>query len=332
MPLLRNKLTLGTCVVLVAALSGCYLDDVDRSLAQERASIADIEELQPFSAESAVQIAPLIEFPDTGVFTRIHPTKMAVGKDGKIYFNTSLAVVYRVDVNGVLEEVSVLPNAGGIPDDDFTIGITFDKRGDLYVSNVTGIYRISKKDLKPPMLAQPVPNTKIADIPAGLEFPMGLIADKKGNLYVADILGGAIYKVDIGTGQGAHFFSSPELLAPMVFPSNNLFGVGFGLTDLTIDTEGKYLYFGTQESHKIFRLGIQPDGTAGQLEELAHIPNLAFNGISFDKRSKTVFLSVPWVNFENGIQLPTNKVAISGSIWAINIRQLEKDGFATPSR
>ena len=67
----------------------------------------------------------------------------------------------------------MLPNAGGIPDDDFTVGITFDPRGDLYVSNVTGIYRIAAEDLRPQTLEQPVANVKIADIPEGLQFPMG---------------------------------------------------------------------------------------------------------------------------------------------------------------
>ena len=33
------------------------------------------------SAGAAVQDIPLIEFEDTGAFTRIHPTKIAIGQD-----------------------------------------------------------------------------------------------------------------------------------------------------------------------------------------------------------------------------------------------------------
>ncbi len=274
-----------------------------------------------------VQGTPLIEFEDTGSATRIHPTKMTIGKDQKIYFNSSTAIVYRIDEKGELEQVSVLPNAGGIPDDDFTIGITFDKRGNLYVSNNTGIYLISKNDLRAEL---PAPNTKIADIPADLQSAMGLIADKKGNLYLSDIFGGAIYKIDIDKGEAVKWFSDPALLAPNVLPSNNLFGIGFGLTDLAIDQRGKYLYFGTQETHKIYRLRINRDGSAGELEELAHVPNLAFNGISFDSVRNKIYLSVPWENFENGIQVDSDKVEVAGSIWAIDIKQLKKDDSATP--
>ncbi len=284
----------------------------------------------PFSPVSATQDVPLIAFEDTGAFTRVHPTKMAIGKDRKIYFNSSLAVVYRVDEEGTLEEVSVLPNAGGIPDDDFTIGITFDRPGNLYVSNMTGIYKISARALRRRTLEQPVAATKIADIPADLLFPMGLVADRRGHLYLSDIFGGAIFKIDIDTGQATSWFSDPALAAPVVVPSDNLFGIGFGITDIAIGNRGRYLYFGTQETHRIYRLGINRDGSAGALEELAHLPNLAFNGVSFDMVGKKVYLSVPWEFFENGIQTLTNPVEVAGSIWMIDVRQLQRNGFATP--
>lgn len=281
-------------------------------------------------SENPLQGIPLIAFEDTGPFTRIHPTKMAIGSDRKIYFNSSLAIVYRIDEDGLLEAVSILPNAGGIPDDDFTIGITFDTRGDLYVSNSTGIYMMSAQDLQPDSLPQPVPNTKIGDLPAGLLQPMGLVADTRGNLYLADWQGGAIYKIDIATGDGVLWFSDPALLAPMVLPSNNLFGIGFGIMDLAIDTQGKYLYFGTQETHRIYRLRIKKDGSPGNLEELAHVPNLAFNGISFDMVDNKVYIAAPWENFQNGIQVATDTVEVAGSIWVIDIEELEEDGVAHP--
>ena len=290
----------------------------------------DTQASQALDAESAAQGAPLVAFQDTGIFTRIHPTKMAIGKDRKIYFNSSLATVYRVDEAGVLEKVSVLPNAGGIPDDDFTIGITFDRAGNLFVSNITGVYMLSARDLRPETLEQPVASVKVVDIPAELLFPMGLVADSRGNLYLCDIFGGAIFKIDVDEGHIAPWFSDPELLAPDVLPSNNLFGIGFGLTDIAIGNRGKYLYFGTQETHKVYRLGINPDGSAGALEELAHLPSLAFNGISFDMVAKKIYLAVPWEHFENGIQTDTDPVEIGGSIWTIDVRQLENDGVATP--
>ncbi len=278
----------------------------------------------------AVQGMPLIAFEDTGVATRIHSTKIAVGPDRKLYFNTALATVYRVDDDCVLEVVSVLPNAGGIPDDDFTVGITFDQQGELYVSNTTGVYLIRATDLQPDVLEQPVANLKIADIPARLQFPMGLVADAQGHLYLSDIFGGSIYKIDIATDEVMRWFSAAALLAPNVLPSNNMFGIGFGLTDLAIDPEGVYLYFGTQETHRIHRLPINPDGAPGQLEDLAHVPSLAFNGISFDMAARKIYLAVPWVNFESGIQIATHPVEIAGSIWAIDIAQMEAEGVATP--
>ena len=273
------------------------------------------------------QIDPLIAFEDTGPETRIHPTKMAVGPDGKIYFNSSAAVVYRVDELGTLEQVSVLPNAGGDPDDDFTIGISFDPAGNLYTVNNTGVYRIRAQDL---LAGVPAPADKIAYLPADLQFAMGLVADRIGHLYLSDILGGAIYKININSGTVIKWFSDPALVAPNVLPSNNLFGIGFGLTDLAIDSRGRNLYFGTQETHRIYRLGIDRNGAPGTLEELAHIPELAFNGISFDMTSQKIYLSVPWENFENGIQLPTDKVKVAGSIWSIDLKDLRRDGVATP--
>lgn len=280
--------------------------------------------------DHASQGIPLIEFEDTGVLTRIHPAKLTIGKDRKLYFNSSAAIVYWIDEDGVLEEVSILPNAGGIPDDDFTIGITFDTRGDLYVSNVTGIYMMRAQDLQPDSLPQPVPHTKIGDLPAGLMQPMGLVADKRGNLYQADWQGGAIYKIDIATGNGILWFSDPALLAPMVLPSNNLFGIGFGIMDMAIDTQGNCLYFGTQETHRIYRLRINPDGSPGHLDELAHVPNLAFNGISFDMVDNKVYVAAPWENFQNGIQVTTEHVEVAGSIWVIDLDELDEAGVADP--
>lgn len=316
-----------TGFALALISSGCGLDDGDIGLTDDAIG-AEILHLHG-TPTSGVQGPPLVEFPDTGPFTRIHPTKMAIGKDRKIYFNSSAAIVYRVDEDGTLETVTVLPNAGGIPDDDFTIGITFDRRGDLFVSNATGVFKISRRDLRPDVLAGPVPNTKIADIPPDLLFAMGLTAGKRGNLYLSDIFGGAIYEIDKRTGDVELWFSDPALLAPNVVPSDNLFGFGFGITDITIDGKGKYLYFGTQETHRIYRLGINRDGSAGALEELAHVPQLAFNGVSFDRVTKEVYLSVPWEKFENGIQTP-DPVTVGGSIWVIDVKKLKRDGFATP--
>ncbi len=290
----------------------------------------NLEATRAGGLETAVQGEPLAAFPDTGLFTRIHPTKMTMGPDRKIYFNSSLASVYRVDEDGFLEVVSILPNAGGIPDDDFTIGITFDTVGNLFVSNTTGVYRISKRDLRPSLLSEPVPSKKVVDIPPELLFPMGLVADARGDLYLADIFGGAIFKIDVRRKEILPWFSDPALLAPEIVPSNNLFGIGFGVTDITIGNGGKHLYFGTQETHRIYRLGIDPEGNAGELEELAHIPNLAFNGISFDRVAKKIYLAVPWEHFENGIQVSEDPVEIGGSIWMIDVRQLEATGIANP--
>ena len=147
---------------------------------------------------------------------------------------------------------------------------------------------------------------------------------------MSDILGGAIYKIHLTTGEGTQWFSNPALLAPNVFPSNNLFGVGFGLTDLAMDTAREHLYFGTQETHRIYRLGIDPAGFPGELEELAHVPGLAFNGVSFDFVNQQIYLAVPWQHFENGIQTATDPVEIAGSIWMIDLEQMDKGGVIEP--
>lgn len=300
------------------------------ALALTLAQPGGAQETRALEAGLAFQGAPLVEFEDIAGTSRIHPTKMAVGKDRKIYFNTSSAIVYRVDEAGVLEKVAILPNAGGSPDDDFTIGMTFDPAGNLFVSNLTGVYRIGARELRPAVLDQPVPSVKLVELPEDLLFPMGLAADRQGNLFLSDIFGGAIYRIEVDEGRIAPWFRSPELSAPAVVPSNNLFGIGFGVTDLAMGNRGKYLYFGTQETHRIYRLGIEPGGAPGALEELAHVPTLAFNGLSFDMIGKRLYLSVPWDHFENGIQVATNPVGVAGSIWAIDIRAMERDGFATP--
>ncbi|AOY79247.1 MAG: hypothetical protein F6K63_14775 [Moorea sp. SIO1G6] len=47
-------------------------------------------------------------------------------------------------------------------------------------------------------------------------------------------------------------------------------------------------------------------------------------------KRKTIYLSVPWENFENGIQVAKDKVEVAGAIWAIDIKQLKKYRRAVP--
>ena len=101
-----------------------------------------------------------------------------VYKDGLLYIgNEGKGEVLIVDTAGKIISRFHVPNAKGI---------TFDRGGNIYVSSdgERKIYMVNKKGEK----------TVIADFYDGLRHPEAIIADKAGNLIVAD-KAGCVFKI-----------------------------------------------------------------------------------------------------------------------------------------
>lgn len=284
-------------------------------------------------------------------------TKMEVGPDGKIYFNTNLGIILRTDNASNLELVGVVGNYPAPQEDPlaaFTPGITFDEDGNVYVVNSAGVYTINASELANgavplaggaadiyTVLGNPASGVVRASLlvaNAGYAFGLGITSDRNGNLYVVDILLGNIFKVSIAN-PSLQLWASGNIpkYCPIqsvdVRTSVNPLGSGFGLTDITIDPSGDWLYFGTQEGRGtdceksttgVYKIRIKEDGQAGGLDKLADYGIYAMNGISFDVAQDRIVTSAPWFNFSNGVtggpnfefsDRGTDDVQTAGGVW-----------------
>ncbi len=97
--------------------------------------------------------------------------------------------------------------------------------------------------------------------------------DRTGNLYLSDSgdwskqATGRIYKIAPGGGCARPWFPDP------VFTPNAI----------ALDAEERFLYFVETYGSSICRIRIQPDGSAGSLERIVHMPRHIPDGIAFDE-------------------------------------------------
>lgn len=221
------------------------------------------------------------------------PEGMAVDAQGRIYaIVITTGQVMRLDEKGGYELYATVPSAK-LATAGYSIGATFDAKGDLYVAyfwlgskfhwhndpqqlacrdstdQYTGVYKVDARTRE----VTPVV-TKADGWPTCI--PDDIAVDSQGNLYVADLTLSGIWK--IRPDRTFTLWSAHPLLQ---WPPQPYTPDRAGANDLVIDQAGKNLYVATDGYPAIVRLPIQADGTAGEPELVAqHLAPL--DGIELD--------------------------------------------------
>jgi len=153
-------------------------------------------------------------------------------------------------VNGSGQITRVIPVAAG----DALLGELF-VDGQIYVADNNGDFSGGRVD------RVNVATGAVTVIASGFANTNAFERDGNGTLYVSDSFRGAVYTVNPTTGATALWIQS-ELLRSHGFP-------GFGANGLAFDATRSNLYVANTGDDRIFRVAVNPDGSAGALSIFA---------------------------------------------------------------
>jgi len=185
-----------------------------------------------------------------------HPECVNWGMDGYAYAGGEAGQIYRVDVHS--GEAEQIASTGG-----FVGGLAQDGSGNVYACSNGAVMRIA------PDGAVDTYTTGTADEP--MRVPNYPTFDGTGNLYVSDsgewkADDGYIYKVLPG-GEASVWCRSLTQ-----FPNG-----------LCLNAAGDFLYVVMSlNAPRVERVRIEPDGSAGEVEEVVQLPGTVPDGLAFD--------------------------------------------------
>lgn len=233
------------------------------------------------------------------------PEGLAMDADGRLYagiFRTGQIV--RLDGKGGYDVIATIPDPV-LGKQGVTIGMEFDKKGDLYVAFLwnytesdqqdtlhtachdsrdihTGIYRVHLDN------GSVVPFlTKKSGWPGCL--PDDIAFDHAGNMYVTDLTLGVLWKV---TADGSYSKWSDDPLIQV--PPTPLAAFPLGPNALVLANEGDALYVGTVGNPMVARIPINNDGSSGVGTVFARYIG-SNDGIDIDEMGN-VYVSEPQLN------------------------------------
>jgi sugar lactone lactonase YvrE len=263
--------------------------------------------LVPAGTAAAGPVRSVVAFhPAVGEF----PEGIAADKTGRLYVSMFvLDQVRRLDRGGAQTIVARLPH-GAAP-----AGIKLDASGTLYVAasgfnlatgrtdpTTRGVYRMRRGGAP----------ERIAGTDAIL-FPNDLALDHRGNLYVTDATGGAVWRVD-GRGGVERWSTSPLLRG-----TGQLLGFPYGANGIAF-SRGHLLVSNTERG-SLVTIPIDSAGEAGAPSVLTESPSLlGVDGIALDVRG-TVYAAI------NG----QDKLVAVRSGGAIDALATASDGLNQPS-
>jgi gluconolactonase len=192
-----------------------------------------------------------------------HPESIGVGPKGEAYTTGTGGQVYRLDLETNTAEIfaSTAPRR--------MLGQAVDADGNLYCADTTGkVIRLTPSGVE----------STYAVGPGGQKFLCTNYPafDRRGNMYLSDSgdwseeVNGHIYKISPGAGEAQLWF--PE---PVDTPNA-----------IALDADEAFLYFVETFGNSIARIRIQPDGSAGALERVVHMPRHIPDGIAFDEQGQ----------------------------------------------
>jgi gluconolactonase len=186
-----------------------------------------------------------------------HPEGVAVARDATVYAGGEAGQVYRISPDG--KKVEVFANTGG-----FCLGLTLDQEENLYICDPRrkAVLKVSTQgDVS--VLLDEVDGQNLIQ-------PNFSVFDAKGTLYFSDSgdwkkTNGVIYRVS-PEGKAAVFSQGPFHFA----------------NGLALDASEQYLYVVESNLNRVLRIGIRPDGTAGEAEVYAEGILSVPDGLAFD--------------------------------------------------
>lgn len=195
------------------------------------------------------------------------PEGLAIDKHGNFFVSiTPLGEVREITPAG---QQSVIANfdAGGLG----PLGLALDATGTVYVGLVTfdpatqGVYKLG-------------PDGATTRLPGSgaIGFANGLAFDDRGDLFVADSTGGAVWKIPPG-GSAQQWIQSPLL------EGNGSLGTGFPIGANGIAYRKNSVIVDNTEQGSLLRFPVLPDGSAGEPQVIAQDPALlGADGVALD--------------------------------------------------
>jgi gluconolactonase len=186
-----------------------------------------------------------------------HPEAVAWGTDGSIYAGGEAGQIYRIELDGQRSEC--LATTGG-----YVLGMAHDAEGNVYVCDMgrAAVLRVA-----------PSGETKVyargpADNP--LRIPNFPVFDAAGRLYVSD-------SRDWRRNNGLLYVIYPE-------GSTEVWShMAPGYTNgLVLAPDGSSIYVVESSEAQITEIAIRPDGTAGNVRAVLHLPGTVPDGLAFD--------------------------------------------------
>ena len=197
-----------------------------------------------------------------GLFTEPmldHPEGLAVHRDGSVWCGGERGQIYRIEPDGTsMEQVAAI-------DGGFSQGMAFDREDNLYVCDLKhgGVVRLDARSGSLEEFADGADGRgiSICNYPA---------FDAEGRLYVSDSHafkepGPGIFRFE-PDGTGELWYDEPVNFA----------------NGLAFSADGGYLYVAETFGNTIFRVPVRGDGSAGDREEVAALPGILPDGLSFD--------------------------------------------------
>jgi sugar lactone lactonase YvrE len=198
-----------------------------------------------------------------------YPESIAIDHRGNSYLSLVFAgKIRKVTPRGVQSDFAHIP-------DNWLLGMTFDRAGNLVVLGASGIWKVSPDGT--PSLFSSVP---------GHNFLNDLVYDRHGNLYVTDSLNYLIWRVD---PQGtAVVWSTDALLQPSV----SIFPAPLGPNGIGFDHAMKTLHVLNTTAGRVLLIDVQRNGSAGPARILADdLSLIGADGLAIDDHDNT-FITV----------------------------------------
>jgi sugar lactone lactonase YvrE len=197
------------------------------------------------------------------------PEGLAIDPDGNLYAasnsDSAITVGFVCVINNKGDLVDIIPVPAG--PGAAAVGLLGElwEDGSLYVldqaDNIQPHGRILKIN----------PRTHaVATVADGLAFPNGMAEDRHGDIYVADSLLGAIYKLSEDKSTLAVWFKDKALLSRN--PDQPV-----GANDLAFDADERFLYVDNAGNRQVLRIPIDEEGDPGRIQLFA-------DGATIDKQ------------------------------------------------
>ena len=189
-----------------------------------------------------------------------HPEGVAVHPDGSVWCGGERGQIFRLDPEGTsIDQVAST--------DGFCLGMAFDRTGEhLFVCDQqhAAVFRLEVATGRVERFTDGAPDRPF-------RIPNSPAFDAADQLYVSDS-----HTFPATPGPGV-FRIDPEGRGELWYGRDVTFANG-----LAVAPDGSALYVAETFASRVFRIPIRDDGTAGDREDVAHVPGSLPDGLAFD--------------------------------------------------